>query len=302
MNKESIFKWSKLIHDLLSVGTDIYIVGDTETTGKNELGNKKNFGRKDRVLEIGFLFCTVRENGTLSAIIDDNGEHVRFHEYINPFAEPKSDLERYNSIMDIPQEVIDIHGIDQGFLNGESGLLNSHGQRSGYKLKVAAPTFSKVKPYLEMLLNTDNLIGLNGRVHFIAHNALFDAQFMSAEWIKSEVFDERNSVPASFESYVNVIDSLELMKSLYSRSELVAEASSRGITSKIGYSLDSLREFYNIATPRDMHGALIDSQILMSVYNSIIVDKRYQESTMVSMKAKTGFVPSSQGVFNLFSI
>jgi DNA polymerase III epsilon subunit-like protein len=169
--------WAKKINKLLSEGIDIFIVGDTETTGVHELGDKKNFGKKDRILEIGFLFFVACENNVIKPLNDDDGVQIFFHEYINPFKEDYMTLERYNSVDSIPAELIKfVHGIDLNFLNGNSGLVMRNGSRGQFKLERPAPTFAKVKPFLSTLMNCEDLIHFDGKIHFIAHNALFDVQ------------------------------------------------------------------------------------------------------------------------------
>ncbi|MDK9793879.1 hypothetical protein [Vibrio sp. D431a] len=281
IDKELLISWAQVVRKALESGIEIFIVGDTETTGKHELGDKNNFGKKDRILEIGFLFYTSDESGLLKPLSDHLGNHIRFHEYINPFIEDANTLDRYNSIKEIPNEVIRIHGIDIDFLKGNCGLLDSWGKRTNFKLNKSAPTFTQIKPYLEMLMNCNDLVTLKGRINFIAHNALFDARFMSAEWIKTEQFDEKSSFPSSFESYVWVIDSLALMRSLYSRADIISAGEKKGCKMKAGFSLDYLKEFYSINQDRDMHGALVDSKILADVYNSIVMDERYSNSPAV---------------------
>ncbi|CAH7373817.1 DNA polymerase III epsilon subunit [Vibrio chagasii] len=290
MCPDKITKWAKVIRDTLSKGVDVVIVGDTETTGKSELGDKKNFGRKDRILEIGFLLYTEDSKGLLTPLLDEEGEHIFFHEYINPFTEDEFILERYNSIRSIPEEVIvHVHGIDLEFLNGESGMVLKNGGRGDVLLKNPALSFTKVKPYIELMFDIHNLNTRTSKLKFIAHNALFDVQFMNAEWFKSELLEEKAKNPCVFEAFIHTVDTLRMAQSLYSRNELSNAALSKGISSKSGFSLDFLQIFYGIEIERDMHGALLDSKILAEVYNAIISDSKFQNAPQTVNKKFTGY-------------
>lgn len=281
--ENKIEEWSEVISELLTKGEDVYIVGDTETTGTNELGDKKNFGKKDRILEIGFLFFKSCKDEILKPLVDMSGSQIFFHEYVNPFKEDHVVLERYNSIDFIPDEVIKfVHGIDMDFLNKKSGLVMKNGKRGNFVLEKPAPTFGQVKPYIEKLLNTDNLINLKGKIHFIAHNALFDVQFMNAEWKKTEMYEEKRQFPAFFESYIHTIDTQLIAQSLYTRDELKEHSVKNGLENAGSFKLDFLQEFYGVVAEREMHGALLDSKILADVYRAMILDSRYQKSPVIS--------------------
>lgn len=99
--EDKLPNWKAILLGILESGRDIYGVGDTETTGTHENGDKKTFGRKDRILEVGLLFYT-REGTKLVPVKDNEGTHVFFHEYINPFRESSELLERHYSTTSIP--------------------------------------------------------------------------------------------------------------------------------------------------------------------------------------------------------
>ncbi|WP_210498632.1 hypothetical protein [Vibrio crassostreae] len=281
--ENKIDNWANVIRTKLESGDNLLIIGDTETTGTHELGDKKNFGRKDRILEIGFLFYEECEKDVVKPLLDMEGQQIFFHEYINPHEEDPITLERYNSIMEIPDEVIKfVHGIDHEFLKGKAGLVKKGGGRDSFILPQPAPTFEEVKPYLEDLLCVDDLVTFKGKLKFIAHNALFDVQFMNAEWKKTEMYEEKRQFPAFFESYIETVDTLKIASQMYTRAELKEIGSQRGLKASGGFSLDFLQEFYEIEAARDMHGALLDSEILAMVYKALVTDERYQTSSVIS--------------------
>ncbi len=283
--QKKIPQWRDEVLRKLREGLDIFIVGDTETTGTKELGDSKNFGKKDRVLEIGFLFYII-ENHVLKPLLDGDGEQIFFHEYINPFKEPKHVLERYNSIDYIPQEVIDfVHGIDEDFLEGKAGLVtNSGASRTDFVLPSPARTFAEIKPFLEQLMVLDKSMDntVKGKLRFVAHNALFDVQFMNAEWKRAEMLEEKREYPSFFEGFIKTLDTMALFQRMYTRAELKDIAANRVFSKAAGYSLDFIQEFYEITHDRDMHGALLDSKILAKVYSAIINDEKYLRSPLVS--------------------
>lgn len=287
--ESKVEEWSAIINNILTKGEDIFVVGDTETTGVKELGDSKNYGKKDRILEIGLLFYKSSENDNITPLTDINGETIYFHEYINPFKEDKMVLERYNSILNIPKEVQYIHGINEAFLQGKKGLLDKYLNPTDFMLSKPAPSFMQVKPYLEKLLCVSNVKERKGNINFIAHNALFDVQFIDAEWQKTELYEERRSTPTHFQSFINIIDTLKIAQFLYNRSELKDESERRGITSKSGYSLDFMQIFYGIEIQRDLHGALLDSEILAEVYSGLISDPKYAGAPRTKEKNKGDF-------------
>lgn len=280
--QKKIPQWRAEILELLAKGSNVLIVGDTETTGTHALGDKKNFGKKDRLLEIGFLFYVMNDNW-VEPLLDADGEQIFFHEYTNPLIEPPYVLERHNSIDFIPDEVVyHIHGIDEQFLEGRGGMvLNPRGERGGFVLPSKARTFKDIKPLLEELLCVDQLMNVKGKVVFAAHNALFDVGFMNAEWKKVEVLEEHRECPSFFEGFVSTLDTMTLFKSMYTIAELADIALERDISGSVGYSLDFIQNFYSIDIQRDMHGALLDSKILAEVLKSIMKDAKYLSSPLV---------------------
>lgn len=163
-------------------------------------------------------------------------------------------------------------------------------RRTEFMLSSPAPTFGEIKPILEDLLSLDKLIDLKGKLHFVAHNAMFDVRFLNEEWKRVERLEEGYDNVTCFEAYFNTIDTLALMHQMYTGAELQHASSAKGL-SGITYSLDSLQTFYDITADRDMHGALIDSKILSQVYSCMLEDPAYTTSKLaVSKKLGTPVV------------
>lgn len=287
--KNKIEEWRSILLGKLQSGINIYAVGDTETTGTEPTGDKKNFGLRDRIIEIGLLFYTKNENGTLDPIEDSQGQQIYLHEYVNPFKEHDGLLDRYNSIREIPTFLtLTVHGIDLDFLNAKRGLVTNGNLNSRNPLKLPEPAgeFAKVKPIIENLMAMDVASTWNASYYFIAHNAEFDAKFLDCEWRKTESFEEKQAVPSFWESYVKTIDTLALLKEVYSLNELKEIAIERSHKQKPSFKLDYFQEFYGVEIERNLHGALVDSKILAEVYNNVMLDPKYRKSPNASIVRK----------------
>ncbi|ELP5898507.1 hypothetical protein QTV49_000381 [Vibrio vulnificus] len=285
--------WRDIIRSVLQSGKNVIWVGDTETTGTEPKGDRANKDIRDRVLEIALLAYV--GNGTIieKPLLDDEGLQIFFHEYVNPFKEDTKILERYNSIRYIPNEVLYVHGINESFLNGKTGLLDSKLNETDFKLPKPAKTFSEIKPALEYLSCVDLCNEVKGRLCLLAHNAPFDIEFLDCEYNKTEYLHEGNTAFAGFESFFTPIDSLQLIKEMYTRDEIRAavkphvmkklqDLESAGTKITIAHNLEFLRYFYEVDDiERDVHGAMIDSVILGEVYKKMTEDNKYKELPVV---------------------
>lgn len=288
-----IEEWREIIRTTLESGKNVIFVGDTETTGTEPKGDRANKDLRCRMLEVALI--AYKADGVIleEPLLDSEGTHIFFHEYVNPFKEDSRILERYNSIPYIPNSVLYVHGITETFLKGETGLLDSALNETDYKLPKPAPTFAQIKPILEHLCCLDMCNELKGRVCLLAHNAPFDVEFLDCEWAKVEFLHEGNTAPSSFESYFKPVDTLTLIKQMYrTRDEVRAATPSdvmeevealaeKGQKIAIGWSLEFLRYFYKVEIPRDVHGAMIDSIILAEVYRRMTEDPRYLKLPIV---------------------
>ena len=292
---EKIDTWADIIVSHLK-NNDLYIVSDTETTGLKPFGDIKNRDIKDRLIEVAFIFCKL-EGGKMVRMKDNQGVSIFFHEYINPFSEPDNELARYNSIKGIPTFLHKVHGITDKFLLGQEALLDSSLNETSFKLPHPAPRFDQIKPILSKLLCVDE--ELSHKIHYIAHNAVFDTNFLSAEWSKCEQYHEGQSHPASFESYVSVIDTLSMIREMYQTPHTFAQAYQnlphfKGEI-KVNYKLDFLTEFYQCKNiDRDVHGAMVDSLILTDVYIKMLEDDAYLN--LPSVKNQSTIVNSAKKI------
>lgn len=319
-----IEKWKKTTENMLKSGIDIFIIGDTETTGglrKSkglapsviEKDEKKYIGLKHRILEIAFMICYFdKEKNMFVNIKDDEGDFIYFHEYINPFKE-----EDPHSIYEIPDGAFFVHGISKEFLNGNTplGYDLAKFRKENYnidtytnfdnalKLRTPAPTFYEI---IEPMMD---VCGLNfeydreqkqGRVHSIFHNAVFDLRFMDSEF--------KHAGKPNFQALALPMDSIVLAKSLfdkksiekirkdkmqrlrekYTLEKISADKIEKLIKKEVVgglYSLDALRQFFEergeldiSSINRELHGALLDTEITKHVIDAMYLSKEYQNS------------------------
>lgn len=284
MNEETLEKQREVVHSILSSGKNIYAFFDTETTGTEPFPKKNDHGEmqlRDRIIELGFILCVDDGNGDIEPLIVD-GEKVYFQEYINPSRESEKDLENFLSMRDNNPEAEKVHGISFDFLNG-NGFLG------GKKLPKPAPTFHEVRPYLDNLLCLDDLINLKGKLIAIGHNSIeFDSVFMSMEMERDDIsFNNDIPYPRAFESMVSdVKDTMLMMSALYTREELQGYKEgfhvidNFGKPMKPGYSMSYLAHMMGVKESgrEDFHGALLDAEILMKVFQELIKTPKYQAS------------------------
>lgn len=290
---EKLQEWREIIRQTMASGKNVIWVGDTETTGTEPKGDRNNKDLKDRLLEVAMMAFEGEGTSITKPLLDSEGKQIYFHEYVNPFIEEQRILDRYNSIREIPYAAYRVHGIDVPFLEGKAGLKDSNLNETDFRLPKPAKTFYEIKPALEWLTCADLCNELKGRACFLAHNCPFDAEFMDCEFIKCELVHDGNSAHASFESYFTLIDSLVLIREMYTRNEIGAaikpntqlkltKKEEEGSRVPIGHSLEFLRYFYEAdEIERDVHGALIDTVILAEVYKRMVDDERYKQLPMI---------------------
>ena len=274
LNKESqIEEQKKVILSYLEKGIDVIAIFDTETTGK-EITAKS--GTRDRMLEVAFSFNIKNPKTGKTEPIKFKGKDLNFREYINPFKESIAELESNRSTRTIHPEALAIHKITPDFLNGTDSL-------NGLMLPKAAPTFKELFPYLKDILCMKESHLLSGNMVYVAHNGdAFDIPFLREEIRMASDFDpilKRKIDPEGL--FEKSIDTMKLMKSLYSRRDLskYAEGSIEKNV-KQGYSLSYLSHMLNIKeVGRDFaHGALLDTKILRNVFNALLETKEYKEA------------------------
>lgn len=283
---DKIDRWSSILLETLKEG-DLYAVSDTETTGLKPFGDNKNKDIKDRLIELAFIFCK-KVDGKLQPLVDENGDLIFFHEYINPFRETPTELARYNSIRKVPEFLYGLHGITDAFLDARECLLDSSLKETEFKLTKPAPTFEQIKPIVSKML----CIGeeTKGKVFYVAHNGSFDTNFLSAEWAKCEQYHENQTQPAAFESYVTLVDTLVMIKDMYPTFAVFGHAYQQKPhykpSVKVNHKLDFLTEFYQCTSvDRDVHGAMVDSLILADVYQAMLEDETYLNLPLVKKMA-----------------
>jgi DNA polymerase-3 subunit alpha len=277
----TLIKHKKVLLEKLKKGDNVYVFFDTETTGTEPRPKKDDHGNmtpRDRIIEVAFIACEEDQNGILAPVMVDN-EPVVFQEYINPSREDAKLIKNFQSRTDNNPDAEKVHGISFDFLNGKGTLAGKH-------LPKPAPTFNEIRPFMDDFLCLNELAEVEGKMICIGHNAInFDAIFLSMEMERDDlVFNEDIPFPRSFESMIsNVKDTMVMMKELWKRDELaqysegfdVIDAFGRPM--KAGFSMSYLAHMMNVKeTGRaEFHGALLDSQILMDVFQKFMVHPKY---------------------------
>jgi DNA polymerase III epsilon subunit-like protein len=234
--------WLEVINDALDLHQKLYAVSDTETTGTSLMEeNSKGELIRNRVVELAFCFYYYDHKAKkMKPLLDDDGDHIVFHEPVNFFAESKSTKEKFSSIERIPMDSTRVHGITEKYLFAEE--VSPMGRP---KLKKVALTFSELAPMLLRMFQVDNAFDKGLPIYMVFHNSGFDMRFLNSEM--------RVAGLPMLESYALTIDTLTEAKALMP-----------GMPS---YTLDALYEFCLETTgeeriERPFHDARTDSEIL----------------------------------------
>jgi DNA polymerase III epsilon subunit-like protein len=270
--KHKVDKWGELVSNKIKNGEQVVVFFDTETTGGVSGAtisviekHGKDEGKLHRIVELGAIITIQnQETGTFSILRDEDGEEVRFHEYINPWAEKREDLKRTNTIDNMPYGAYCVHGIQENFLLGNENLganIPNEKLESDFILSQPAPTFEQILiPFLKItgLSHVIEDHSVEKIVKALAHNIEFDNKFMNSEFRLQNL--------SEFEAYCSPMCSLKIFRSILPKDEVNKK-----------YSLDNI---YNYTRglegtqvediPRDVHGAYIDSKMLLQVTNEVL--------------------------------
>ena len=274
LNNEALLEVKRdKILETLGKGIDVFFFYDTETTGLNPYP-KGDKGR-DRILEVAFTVFYLDENEEMQqlTIKDENGNElpVSFQEYINPFAESEDLRRKTRSRNDCDPKALEVHGITNAFLEGKDSL-------NGIKLTKPAPTFKEMKPFMERFLCFDKQAEFKANAHFVSHNGIaFDDKMLTEEIKYIDNYDPNVVVSRRFESLLgSSIDTIRLMRKMFKKKDLEKLGERNGISP--AYSLDYLAAVLNVNTDTraEVHGAMLDSEILKDAYNKLIKTKKYK--------------------------
>lgn len=238
----------KLAEYALKYG-EIYAVSDTETSDKTIVSEKN--GLFNRLLEWSICFCYKDEDGMLRHCVDNNGDMIFVDELSNPFIDNKNkNIKNLKTIKNIPQGSIDVHHITLPYLFAEE---SSEGRP---KLDYPAAPFTEVFSLVMSLLDSAIFKEAKALVHLMFHNAPFDVRFLNHECETSNL--------SPIESFFGIIDTQVFAASVITKEEIKT------------YSLDNIYLFGKENYPqliedtdRPIHSALLDSLILVEVYNVI---------------------------------
>lgn len=265
-----IMNWQACLQRYARTHKKLFAVSDTETTGTSTYCGVKDVVH--RVLEWSIVFCVEDEDGILSPCVDEAGEHIAINEPINPFAYPGRSPKSKKTISEIPIEAINVHGITMEYLFGMSAVEDENGVLLREQLKAPAPSFETVFESVQLLLSFPEYLSTECPVIIVFHNSarkstdasIFDVRFLTNE---SELWEM-----SPLESYFYPIDT----------ARLAAQVIHKSVAKR--YTLDSLHELGRSFYPdkiknveRPFHSSLVDSYVLIEVYNAIIW---YQKQSM----------------------
>jgi DNA polymerase III epsilon subunit-like protein len=284
--KHKIEPWAELVSEKIYNGEQVVVFFDTETTGgvsgnivsvleKNDL---KYEGKLHRILEIGAIVTILNEKtGGYDVLLDKDGDRVMFHEYTNIWAEEQKELRRINSMTEVPFGAYRVHGISEKFLAGHVTLGHSlRDLESDYKVPRMAPTMKQIIKPLMKVMGLTHIVknsALEKTVQACAHNIEFDNKFMNSEFSLAG--------QPLFESLTSPLCTLKLARSVLPKEEVNKK-----------YSLDNLYQYVKekklISTnqSRDLHGALVDTEIALQMMNGIVASEFYKKSPNAPIRSK----------------
>jgi len=255
-NHNKLSDWRDTISSYAQEYGNLYLVSDTETTDVNLFDPVS--GKLNRVLEWGICFCYKDENGYLNVCKDSSGEIIGIDEPINPFI---SDIKVRGkvSVTEPHPESIPIHGLTLEYLFGEGESPN---KRTRLPI-TGAPTFEVVFDLFRELVDVPPLKYGQVTMTSVFHNSPFDMRFLNSECSCAKL-------PPP-ESFFNVLDTKALAEATIIKKDIGS------------YTLDSIYEYGKKNYPdlitdieRPYHSAMVDSLILVQVYN--IIQRAWLES------------------------
>ena len=275
-NEADIPRKKEVILDLLEKGVDVLAIFDLETTGLNKYPKIEAGKWRDRILEVGFImYYRDGADGELKPLLLDD-KPITFQEYVNPFRESEQQRKRAEGTKFTDPEAFEIHKITNNFLYGKESF-------NGIKLHKPAPTFAEVKPFMEDFLCLNEMAGLEGTMHFVAHNGKgFDAIMLTEEMYLVDKFNPQIKTKRTFESLVpSLIDTKIIMKDLFDKQDLRDYKTARPTELETGNTMSYLAHVVNVKeTGREnFHGALLDSLILKNVLNALFKNEKWINAT-----------------------
>jgi DNA polymerase III epsilon subunit-like protein len=243
--------WGKILEDVLEDQGELYVFSDTETTGTELIDDSsKTF---NRVLEWSLCFCRRNTMGLYEPILDKKGNPVVIDEPINPFIETQVTKKQQQSIDYIPAGSLRIHGITQDYLFGDED-----GEGGRTKLPRQAGTIDVFYYELMKLLNISSYLRGAKPIYIVFHNAAFDIKFLNQEM-------EMIQKPP-VESYFIPCDTLTQAKKILDKSMV----ENHTLDTVYKYGLTHYPEHIK-AMDRPIHTSLLDSLILIEVYNTLLL-------------------------------
>jgi DNA polymerase III epsilon subunit-like protein len=258
---KKLVMWRAVLSAYMAKYGSLYAVSDTETTGLSIVDAK---GDINRVLEWSICFAYKDSNGLLRHCVDEDGEQINLDEPMNPFFFQGSFVQRSRlTINYVPKESTVVHGMTLEYLCGEG-----EGEYGRGRLKGSAPSFELVWNTLLSLLDFDDYKKHGKVIYMVFHKASFDVSFLNSEcqmW---------NMPP--IESYFSIIDTLKQKQDIIHKSILKQNS----LDAIYQYGLTRFKDEIGIIE-RPLHSSLIDSRILVMVYNVLVLHLASPEATTI---------------------
>ncbi|WP_318493181.1 3'-5' exonuclease [Photobacterium leiognathi] len=275
--------FEKIEKELIN-GKVLYLFCDTETTGVEPYPNSRSNWKRDRILDIYLGFYTYNKSTKKFSLISE------FHNYINPFKAKREELEKIQSVDKIGDDTVSVHGITKNFLEGSAPLKGSD-----FKLSTPAKQFKehtfKLLNYIYNLSNKHPM-----KIVFVAYNSDFDIKFIDSEM--ELVYNEKKELCSFLQINMPVWDPYKFAKKINKINQKYY-----GKKKFTSLNLDALKKIYNINTPRQIHGAKVDTLIMIDIIEKILLeinhDPLFKPTNHIynltpGCEFKTGFNPKTE--------
>lgn len=245
LDDSTIYQWREVIAETAR-SRRIFVLSDTETTCNQK---KTADGRFNRVLEWSMIVCVENEDKTLSLLHDKKERPIYIDQPINFLATEPGLQKLTKSTTKVQPEALKTHGITPAYLMGES-----EGEHGRVLLPHEAPNFKTVMAGVKSLFSEMSYSRPQEAPVMMFFNAPFDVGFLELE---AELWEIPN-----VQSYFAIVDLLVLVKK---HCDFLKKKS---LDSAYEWAEKVCSDYQHIERP--YHSALVDSSIMLPVYNAIV--------------------------------